>query len=60
MRMRSLTATRCGEVYSPTLACGARVVSREEQKADVEPLPLVPVMCMTLRAFRSEGCHDTA
>jgi hypothetical protein len=40
MRIRSQTDTICGEVYRPTLAEGARVVKREEQKADVEPYRL--------------------
>lgn len=52
----SLTATRCGEVYSPTLASGASVLSKEEQKAEVDPLPFVPVMWITLSGLRSEGC----
>ena len=28
----------------------------EEMKADVEPLPLVPAMCMGLRELKSDGC----
>jgi len=32
---------------------------RESQKAEVDPLPLVPVTWMTLRALRSEGYKRT-
>lgn len=56
IRIRSRTATMCGEVYRPTLAFGASVVSKDETKALVEPLPLVPVMCSTFIRFRSVGC----
>lgn len=56
----SLTATMCGEVYKPVRAFGARVRRRESVKAEVEPLPLVPVMWRTLRGLRSSGCSDAA
>lgn len=37
IRILSRTATMCGDVYSPTFAFGAIVVSKDEQNAEVEP-----------------------
>ena len=28
----------------------------EDMKADVEPFPFVPAMCMGLRVLKSDGC----
>lgn len=30
----------------------------EDTKADVEPLPFVPAMCIASRESKSEGCND--
>ena len=43
--MRSLTRSRCGLVYVPTV--DPRAISRRVIICDVEPLPFVPVMWIT-------------
>ena len=67
--MRSLTKRKCGEVYSPTLvgsrsACTLFGVGRycariDEMKEEVEPLPLVPAMCIRFNWSKSEGWYVT-
>jgi len=60
--MRSRTERRCGEVYSPILEGGVCASAEdayceriEDIKALVEPLPLVPAMCIGFSLSNSEG-----
>lgn len=72
-RMRSRTATICGEVYRPSryikswrekkianeipiFQFGLADIKIELIKAHVDPLPFVPVTCITFSLFRSSVC----